>query len=49
MSISSPPESVAHSPRAQRQAEVVAALGTVLPRESMLFRHEDTAPMNATL
>jgi glycolate oxidase len=44
MSISSPTESIADAPRAQRQAEVVAALGKVLPRESMLFRREDTAP-----
>jgi glycolate oxidase len=30
------------SPRAQRQAEVVAALEAVLPRAAILFRHEDT-------
>jgi glycolate oxidase len=30
--------------RAQRQREVVAALGEVLPRAAILFRHEDTAP-----
>jgi glycolate oxidase len=29
--------------RAQRQGEVVAALAEVLPRASILFRHEDTA------
>ena len=32
------------STRAQRQANVVAALAQVLPREAVLFRHEDTAP-----
>jgi glycolate oxidase len=30
--------------RAQRQGEVAAALAVVLPREAILFRHEDTAP-----
>jgi glycolate oxidase len=30
--------------RAQRQGEVAAALAAVLPREAILFRHEDTAP-----
>jgi glycolate oxidase len=30
--------------RRQRQADVVAALSLVLPREMVLFRHEDTAP-----
>ncbi|HEY0800748.1 MAG TPA: FAD-linked oxidase C-terminal domain-containing protein, partial [Steroidobacteraceae bacterium] len=30
--------------RAQRQSDVVAALAEVLPRESILFRHEDTVP-----
>ncbi|HEY0801895.1 MAG TPA: hypothetical protein VGD54_13710, partial [Steroidobacteraceae bacterium] len=30
--------------RAQRQSDVVAALVEVLPRESILFRHEDTVP-----
>ena len=30
--------------RAMRQAEVVAALAEVLPRASILYRHEDTAP-----
>jgi glycolate oxidase len=30
--------------REQRQREVVAALGQVLPREMILFRHEDTVP-----
>jgi glycolate oxidase len=35
---------VADSDRARRQAEVVAAIAAVLPREMLLFRHEDTAP-----
>jgi glycolate oxidase len=35
-------ESHADSSREQRQREVVAALKLVLPRESILFRHEDT-------
>jgi glycolate oxidase len=30
--------------RTQRQHEVAAALAKVLPREAILFRHEDTAP-----
>src|SRR5271170_255808 len=30
--------------REQRQKEVVAALGGALPRETILFRHEDTVP-----
>src|SRR5580704_17155575 len=30
--------------RTMRQTEVVAALAEVLPRASILFRHEDTAP-----
>jgi glycolate oxidase len=30
--------------RAQRQREVAAALAGALPREAILFRHEDTAP-----
>jgi glycolate oxidase len=30
--------------REQRQRDVVAALSQVLPRETILFRHEDTAP-----
>jgi glycolate oxidase len=30
--------------REQRQRDVVAALSRVLPRETILFRHEDTAP-----
>jgi glycolate oxidase len=30
--------------RGQRQAELAAALAEVLPRGSILFRHEDTAP-----
>jgi glycolate oxidase len=30
--------------RMRRQADVVAALSAVLPREIILFRHEDTAP-----
>ena len=30
--------------RAKRQTEVVAALRQTLPREGILFRHEDTAP-----
>jgi glycolate oxidase len=30
--------------RLERQAHVVAALSAVLPREMILFRHEDTAP-----
>jgi glycolate oxidase len=35
-------ESQADSSREQRQRDVVAALSQVLPRESILFRHEDT-------
>ncbi|HEY2462563.1 MAG TPA: FAD-linked oxidase C-terminal domain-containing protein [Steroidobacteraceae bacterium] len=34
----------AEAVREQRQEKVVAALGQVLPRASILFRHEDTAP-----
>jgi glycolate oxidase len=30
--------------RERRQTEVVAALSGILPREAILFRHEDTAP-----
>src|ERR1700753_3246447 len=30
--------------RAQRQSQVAEALAAVLPRESILYRHEDTAP-----
>jgi glycolate oxidase len=33
-----------HPSRAARQAEVVAALSEVLPRATVLFRHEDTVP-----
>jgi glycolate oxidase len=38
---SEPPPDIA---RLQRQADVVAALSAALPREMILFRHEDTAP-----
>jgi glycolate oxidase len=34
----------ADSSREQRQRELVAALGQALPREMILFRHEDTVP-----
>jgi glycolate oxidase len=34
----------ADAARTQRQHEVAAALAKVLPREAILFRHEDTAP-----
>jgi glycolate oxidase len=37
-------ESQADTSREQRQRDVVAALSQVLPRESILFRHEDTVP-----
>jgi len=37
-------ESQADTFREQRQRDVVAALERVLPRETILFRHEDTAP-----
>jgi glycolate oxidase len=37
-------ESQADTSREQRQREVVAALSQVLPREAILFRHEDTVP-----
>jgi glycolate oxidase len=37
-------ESQAETSREQRRRDVVAALGQVLPRESILFRHEDTVP-----
>jgi glycolate oxidase len=37
-------ESQADSSREQRQRDVVAALSRVLPRETILFRHEDTVP-----
>jgi glycolate oxidase len=37
-------ESEADTSREQRQRDVVAALGQVLPRETILFRHEDTVP-----
>jgi glycolate oxidase len=33
-----------HPSRAARQAEVVAALAEILPRGTVLFRHEDTVP-----
>jgi glycolate oxidase len=33
-----------HDSREERQSEVVAAMAEVLPRESILFRREDTAP-----
>jgi glycolate oxidase len=44
MNISLPPETIPESSRVQRQAEVVAALAEVLPREAILFRHEETVP-----
>lgn len=37
-------ESQADTSREQRQRDVVAALSQVLPREAILFRHEDTVP-----
>jgi glycolate oxidase len=37
-------ESQADTSREQRQRDVVAALSQVLPRDSILFRHEDTVP-----
>jgi glycolate oxidase len=37
-------ESQADTSREQRQRDVVAALKLVLPREAILFRHEDTVP-----
>jgi glycolate oxidase len=37
-------ESQADTSREQRQRDVVAALKLVLPRETILFRHEDTVP-----
>jgi glycolate oxidase len=37
-------ESQADTTREQRQRDVVAALKLVLPRETILFRHEDTVP-----
>jgi glycolate oxidase len=37
-------ESQADTSREQRQRDVVAALSQVLPRETILFRHEDTVP-----
>ena len=30
--------------RARRQSELVSALALVIPREGILFRHEDTVP-----
>jgi glycolate oxidase len=44
MSSSVRAEPQADSSREQRQRDVVAALELVLPRETILFRHEDTAP-----
>jgi glycolate oxidase len=37
-------ESQADTSREQRRRDVVAALSEVLPRETILFRHEDTVP-----
>jgi glycolate oxidase len=39
-----PATTPAHATRDARQAKVVAALGEILPRSAILFRHEDTAP-----
>jgi glycolate oxidase len=39
-----PLHATAHDSRDRRQGDVVAALSRVLPREAILFRHEDTAP-----
>ncbi|HMH87205.1 MAG TPA: FAD-linked oxidase C-terminal domain-containing protein [Steroidobacteraceae bacterium] len=44
MSSSVRAESQADTSREQRQRDVVAALSQVLPRETILFRHEDTVP-----
>jgi glycolate oxidase len=44
MSSSVRAEPQADSSREQRQRDVVAALELVLPRETILFRHEDTVP-----
>jgi glycolate oxidase len=44
MSSSARAESEADTSREQRQRDVVAALSQVLPRETILFRHEDTVP-----
>jgi glycolate oxidase len=44
MSSSARAESQADASREQRQRDVVAALSRVLPRETILFRHEDTVP-----
>jgi glycolate oxidase len=44
MSSSARAESHADTSREQRQRDVVAALSQVLPRETILFRHEDTVP-----
>jgi glycolate oxidase len=44
MSSSARAESQADISREQRQRDVVAALSQVLPRETILFRHEDTVP-----
>src|ERR1700743_455025 len=35
---------ISDASRAQRQSQVAEALAAVLPRESILYRHEDTAP-----
>jgi glycolate oxidase len=43
MNISLQPD-IVDGAREQRQEKLVAALARVLPRESILFRHEDTAP-----
>jgi glycolate oxidase len=44
MSSSARAESQVDTSREQRQRDVVAALSQVLPRETILFRHEDTVP-----
>jgi glycolate oxidase len=44
MNTSLRPAPPADAPREQRQKDVVAALSTILPREAILFRHEDTVP-----
>jgi len=44
MSSSARAESQADTSREQRRRDVVAALSQVLPRETILFRHEDTVP-----
>jgi glycolate oxidase len=44
MNTSLRPAPPADAPREQRQKDVVAALSAILPREAILFRHEDTVP-----